>query len=89
MNIYQIDDYDWWIGESLTSCVADYLVTYGNDVGVSEARELTDEELDSLIFTDTYEDDTPTGTRRTFREQLAVEISIGGEFPRMFASTEV
>lgn len=89
MKIFQINDCDWWVGESLDACIGDYIANYCDADSVDEdARELTDEELDSLFFTDTDCDERPTGFKRTFREQLAVEIAAGGEFPRMFASTE-
>lgn len=89
MKIFQINDCDWWIGESLDACIGDYIANYCDADGVYEdARELTDAELDSLFFTDTDSDERSTGFKRTFREQLAVEISAGGDFPRMFASTE-
>lgn len=53
-----------------------------------DARELTEEELDSLQFSICDENERLTGQKRTFREQLAIEIAKGGKFPRMFASTE-
>lgn len=89
MNIYQINDCDWWIGESLDDCILDYIGNYCDVEGVDDdAHELTDVELDTLLFIDVDEDEVPTGIKRTFREQLAVEIAAGGDFPRMFASTE-
>jgi hypothetical protein len=89
MKIFQMNDCDWWIGESLAACKADYIANYCEEDAIEEdAHELTDEELDTLIFTDYDEDERPTGTKRTFREQLAIEVASGGEFPRMFASTE-
>lgn len=89
MKIIEISDCDWWIGESLESCVKDYLDNYVDDPEYSEdARELTDEELDRLKFRVCDEDEMPTGEKRTFREQMAIEIAEGGTFPRMFASTE-
>lgn len=89
MKICQINDCDWWIGESLDACIGDYIANYCDADGVEEdAHELTDAELDSLIFTDVDSDEQPTGIKYTFREQLAIEIAAGGKFPRMFASTE-
>jgi len=89
MKICQINDCDWWIGESLQACVEDYRDTVEDDPEYTEdARELTEQELDTLKFTICDEDERPTGEKRTFRQQLAVEIAEGGEFPRMFASTE-
>lgn len=89
MKIVQINDCDWWIGESLSVCIADYIANYCDaDCVEDDAHELTDSELDSLIFTDVDQDEQPTGIKRTFREQLTIEIASAGKFPRMFASTE-
>lgn len=88
MKIYRMNDCDWWVGESLDACKADYIEECGDPESVEDARELTDEELDRLKFTDTDEDEVPIGEKRSFREQLAREVAQGGTFPRMFASTE-
>ena len=89
MKICEMNDCDWWIGESLEACKAAYIATTGDPESVDDdAHELTDDELDRLMFADCDEDERPTGVKRTFSEQLAVEIAAGGEFPRMFASTE-
>lgn len=86
MKIFEMNDCDWMIGEALEVCEKSYLSNYGENV--DEAHQLTDDELDRLVFTDRDENETPTGGKRTFREQLAIEIANGGEFPRLFASTE-
>ena len=90
MKIIEMNDCDWWIGESLESCVNDYLENVDDSPEYTEdARELTDEELDRLKFSICDEEtERPTGEKRTFREQMAIEIAEGGVFPRMFASTE-
>lgn len=92
MKIYALNDCDWWIGESLEACIADYRTNYTSDPDSvdDDAHELTDEELDTLKFVvvDEDEDENPTREKRSFREQLAIEIAEGGVFPRMFASTE-
>lgn len=88
MKIIQMNDCDWFIGESLESCVADAMKNYYDDsIYVEDARELTDDELDTMKFSD-RSDDRQDETTRTFRKQLEIEIAKGGEFPRMFASTE-
>lgn len=86
MKIFSMNECDWYVGETLESCVADYHIYFSDDT--EEARELTEEELNKLIFIDTNEDEYPTGDKRTFREQLAIEIEKGGPFPRLFATTE-
>lgn len=89
VKIIEINDCDWWIGESLEACVADYRENVSSDPEYTEdARELTDSELDSLKIAICDEDERLTGEKRTFREQLAFEVAAGGVFPRMFASTE-
>lgn len=88
MNIFQMNDCDWFIGESLEACRAEFAKNFDDDpIYTEDARELTDAELDTLKFSD-RSDDGQDETTRTFRKQLAVEIANGGEFPRMFASTE-
>jgi len=89
MKVVQINDCDWWVGESLEACVKDYRDNVEDSPDYTEdARELTEQELDTLKFSVCDDDERPTGEKRTFREQLAVEIAEGGKFPRMFASTE-
>lgn len=89
MKIYQMNDCDWMVGASMEVCVAAYLKDYGSDDSIHEdAHELSDNELDSLVFNDMDENETLLGTKRTFREQLAREVLSGGAFPRIFASTE-
>jgi len=57
---------------------------------VGKPVELTEEDMDRLIFHDTEEDGdlAPEGGTRSFREQLAQMIAEGAEFPCFFATTE-
>lgn len=95
MKIYDMDGCDWWVGESLESCqegcikaVGDGARVFGPFGGlINHAHELTDDELDHLVFID-FTDDPKVGVHRSFREQLDIEIRKGGPFPRLFASTE-
>lgn len=96
ITIWQINDMEWFVGAGTPESI---LAWYMKEHGVSHEdatghgdelpRALDDDELDTLKFVDFDEDESPTGAVRTFREQLAVEISQGGTFPRPFASTEV
>lgn len=44
-----MNDCDWWVGESLEACVKDYHDNIDDDPDYTEdARELTDEDLDTL-----------------------------------------
>lgn len=89
MQIFRINDCDWWIGGSLNACISDYIANYGGEEHVDDdAGALTEAELDSLIFTDIDGSENGPPIKRTFREQLAIEIAAGGQFPRIFATTE-
>lgn len=91
IRVYQVNDCDWWVGESAESILEAYMKDTGlpreevcdDPDGMPE--EISEEGLDKLKFFD--EESRPPVTR-TFREQLAIEIADGGEFPRAFASTE-
>jgi len=86
MKVYEIDDYHWFVGATLEECIDEYYAFYGSpDDDVSQARELSSEELDRLVFADLQGENR---TQRSFRDQLAIEIETGGEFPRLFATTE-
>ena len=84
MNIYAMNECDWMIGESLDGCIAEYIENYGGECqdNFEDAYELSNEELDSIKFVDA------AGDERSFAEQLSIEVSEGGAFPRFFASTE-
>ncbi len=90
MKIFAITDVEWFIGATLEDCIKEFQENYaGHDPElVAGAREVTEEELDTLLFTDSDENERPTGEKRTFREQLAIEIANGGDFPRLFGTSE-
>ncbi|MBO2698136.1 hypothetical protein [Shewanella algae] len=88
MKVFAMNECEWWVGESLESCIADYIEEYGDSDCLDEPYELTASNLDSLTF---FVDEREEGgelLKRTFKEQLEVEIAQGGVFPRLFASTE-
>lgn len=84
LRVFQMDDCDWWVGESADSCIEDRHETYGPDEEFDreEVHELSDQQMQALVCTD--ED----GSKHTFKEQLDIEIASGGDFPRLFATTE-
>lgn len=95
ITIWQINDMEWWIGAGTPeSILADYMRITGcshEDATGDEAEypePLSEGALDSLKYQDSDEDERPIGEPRTFREQLAIEIAAGGDFPRLFAATE-
>ena len=89
MHVFQLDDYDWWVGASLADCIA----AAREDCGAgsyqdaeTEGREVSEASMARLKFAD---DEGPDAVTRTFSDQLALEIAEGGKFPRFFASTEM
>jgi hypothetical protein len=66
MNIYQLNDEEWWAAETLEGAIDAACSETGlsPDEVADEPYQLSKEELNELVFTD---DD---GTQRTFAEQL-------------------
>jgi hypothetical protein len=58
------------------------------DFTVADIRELTEQELDELMYVDEDENEQSTKVKRSFRDQLALMIANGDHFPCFFASTE-
>lgn len=87
IRIWNMDDCEWWIGAGTAKDMAEaFREAYGDSE--CEPMPLSNEALDTLKFTDSDENERPIGDVRTFRQQLAIEIEMGGLFPRMFATTE-
>lgn len=86
IKVFQLDDYDWWAGESLEACIAAARQECGADTyedAETDARELTAKEMQELKFT---EDEGSTWC--SFAEELERSIGAGDRFPRLLASTE-
>lgn len=79
--VVYINDCDWMVGESVEQCVNDYKKHCDPD-DVDDAYKLDESELERLTYTDEY------GESSSFAERLKVEVAEGGEFPRLFATTE-
>lgn len=88
MNVYAMNECDWYVGESLQSCIATYIEYIGDPDCVEEPYELDEKQLLSHTFFTGEEDEEGERISRSFKSQLAIEIAAGGEFPRFFASTE-
>ncbi|QIN79643.1 hypothetical protein GBA65_15160 [Rubrobacter marinus] len=94
MKLYRINEYDWWGGNS----VEEVLGAYARLTGLSYAeivddedtpvREVTEEEMDRLRYSDDHPD--PTNSR-SFREEWEMRLAERGEeaAPFFFATTEV
>lgn len=84
IKVFQMDDIEWWAGESLEACIAEGRRTCGEDcyTECSEQGEVSEEGMQRLKFTD---DD---GTVRTFAEELKRRVDAGEKFPQPFAATD-
>jgi hypothetical protein len=88
MKVFQLDDCDWWVGETLAACIAEAREVCGDGSycdAEDEGCEVTAEQMQTLKFVD---DDLDPPQTFTFAQQLHREIAEGGKFPRFFASTE-
>jgi hypothetical protein len=85
MKVFYLNDCDWYIAATLEEakgqCAADTGLPV-DEATEPDAHELTDEDLDRLIFMDEDEG------KLTFRQELERQIATGNTKPRMFASTE-
>ena len=86
MNIFSVNDFDWYIGASKEDCAKKAAEDLQLDPSELEVYELSEEQLRLLTFEE--ESDPGSYVTRSFGDQLQLEIEKGGEFPRMFASTE-
>lgn len=100
IKIFAMNDSDWCAAETLEDALKamaenlDYETTpegiddMRREFEVEDPGEISDESMDSLIFTD--DSDLPEGQiiKRTFREQLARMIENETPFPCFFATTE-
>ncbi|ALN84922.1 hypothetical protein LC55x_1632 [Lysobacter capsici] len=88
LHIFIVGDEEWWTAHTADELLDvlsvewsmkrdEILEQYG------EPQQLTDETLDSHQYIE-----QATGTKRSFREQLARQVAEGGEFPRMFACVD-
>lgn len=95
--VFRMNDVDWWMARTLEEARASYKRETGDDE-TEDACELTDEEMDRLMFHETDENERPTKKgRRTFREELRQRVELmeslrveHGVEPRpdLFACTE-
>lgn len=88
IKIFKISDYDWFAGESLDECKEFAIEHFDYDEdSFDDPRELTEKEMDSLIFIEDIDED-PHGETKTFRQKLNEMIADGASFPDIFASME-
>lgn len=93
MIIVRVTDYEWWIGPSVQACVDAYKAQVSSDPDeefdeTEDAVEVSDVALDRLVIVVEGDQGERSTKRLTYREQLQRELDAGGEFPRLFASSE-
>ena len=90
VKVFRLNDCDWYAGSSLQECIEHCVKETGfarEDAADSDARELTDAEMERLKFIDGEPGDK-AAPRITFKERLAQMVAEGTTFPCFFASTE-
>jgi hypothetical protein len=85
VKIFQLNDYEFWIGPDLESCIAAAMKEWGvtREDAIDDPAEIAGDALDKYTV-NLDENEDPNGETITFREGLAREIAAGGEFPRFF-----
>lgn len=94
IKIYRMSEFDWVAAETLkdaVQCLADILNSGKIDKNfereyLDKPRELTDEEMDTLVFQD--EIGNNRSKKRTFRKELEKRIKSKTKFPELFAVQE-
>jgi hypothetical protein len=89
VRVYRLDDYEWWAGYSLESCIAAAREQAGADCYEDAERDgyqLTFQQMATLTFLDDV--DCPACEKRTFAAELQRRIDAGEQFPQLFACTE-
>lgn len=87
LKVFCLNDYEWWIGESLEAVKAHYADNVTHEPQES-AYEVSDEQLDSTRYY-TGEDYSEAGPSISFREALAIEAAKDDRSPRFFAALDV
>ena len=89
IRVYRMDDNEWWAGASLADCVAEGQRQCGVECysDPDEQYELTDEQMQRLVFIDESDGAEPP-VKRTFAEELARRIAAGEAFPQQFAAED-
>jgi len=90
IRVFRMDDNEWWAGESLEACVAEGRRQCGAECypdDPDEQHELSDEEMQQLVFIDESDGAEPP-VQRTFAEELARRVAAGEKFPQPFAAED-
>jgi len=87
IKVFQLDDCDWWAGESLEACIEAGREACGKgcyEDAEAEGYQVSDEAMRTLKIRRDEDSQEPI----TFETYLAELIAAGEKFPVYFASTE-
>jgi hypothetical protein len=88
IKLWQFNDVDWVAAETQKDAEECFASVMDPDlIDRDEIRELTEEEMNRLIFLDDPYNPDESG-KRSFREELDAMVSRGEAFPSMFATSE-
>lgn len=86
--VFKVSDCEWWMARTLAEAREDYLALTG-EIADEDASEISEADMDRLIFVDLEPTDPSQGTiRRTFRQELAERVTGIPSKPECFACTE-
>lgn len=95
IKIWAIDECEWWIGSGTAESIFEAFLSHTQlrrEDALSDGRGLPQPMSEQAMNEHTFfpcESDALNGELpRTFFEQLAIEITKGGTFPRLFAVEE-
>lgn len=93
MKIFEMNDCEWYAGESVEDCIEAFVKDNGEELEFwEECRDegypklLSEKEMQDLNFLeDPYDSECP---KRSFKDELNRMIERGDKFPCFFATTE-
>ena len=88
IKVFQLDDCDWWAGESLADCIAAAREEFGKGSycdAEDDGVQVSDESMRKLKV---HLDEDRRGEPVTFEARLASMVAAGEKSPVLFASTE-
>lgn len=88
IKVFQLNDYEWWAGESLADCIAAAREELGKGSYCDAEDEGVQVSNESMRKLTVHLDEDRQGEPVTFEARLASMVADGEKFPQLFASTE-
>lgn len=89
VKVFKMNECDWWVAKDIDSAIKAYLADSGvSREDIPDVRELTDEEMDRMMYLPA---DDESGNSLTFRqvlERMTAPDNHQFRHPEVFASTE-